>query len=373
MLIEYNDVLLQQAQIISLQRHSVWDDSHMHMLYVEWDIGVVAQYSPLGHPTSVAVKTLRPTPYPDAMYRPPAPAGGIASTIITGALATLNPMKFWRKLLTGKDALPSPVALRTTSADDVVPLVNAGTGAATGVLTDAARVRTTYYGPILTDITLRNRLMTQGKKLRIYGWDHHARGVTGLVDNEGKVLLLESPKGDYRTDPNLGPHPVALDIIDGSDNSFAVFFQIKTAVLPCEDNSDRLVLSHTWQASHTHDEDQYLTRVMDGEIVFNGSMITTLGVNIDNVRSQFFLPIPPGCYRTIEHVTPSTDGLTLNYRYSDHDQTIVFDAGDSGATRIDIAEKLGYYMPWEVNDVFPKFQPKTALRMISPITNIIPD
>lgn len=330
MIVEYNGINLEMAEIQSIHREAVWDDSHTHLLYIRWTIGVIAQYAPNGYPAAVSVTRLR-TPTISASLAGSSgigkllrgAGGALARGVLVGGL--FNVWTRFKGLFKGEDADPTIVALRT---DPPSAQVAAAPDADSGV---------TGYGPILTDVTLRNRLMTPRKKLRIKGWNWDGSAVN----------LIESPKENYVCDPTNGPHPIALDILDGNDMSFAVFFQIETATLPCDDNSDRLVLSHTWEMSHTHDENQYLTRVIDGEIVLNGSMVHSFGLPADALRAQFFHPIPLGCYRTVPFVTPSVDGLSYRYRIEDHDQTIVFDAGDSGATHIEIAEKVSYYQKWK--------------------------
>lgn len=318
--IEYNAVPLQMTEIQSIKRTAVWDDSFMSLLHILWEIGVVAVYAPNGFPPATAVLSTAST---ETGFGGDV-VGGTSRPVGTGGVFTQFFQRI-RSLIFGRDVtLPNPPVRRAQPAFAADP---------DGVANPALR----GYGPILTDAMLRNRLMTPRAPLRITGYDWR----TG-----NKETLIESPKAGYVCDPILGPHPIACDILSGEDQSFAVFFQVQTATLPCADGSDRLVLSHTWQMTHTHDEDQYLTRIIDGEITFNGSMIHSLGINPDAFRAQFFHPIPPGCYRTIPFVTPSTDGLTYKYRTEDHDQTIMFDAGDSGATRIEIAEKLSYYQPW---------------------------
>lgn len=306
MIVTYNDVTLENAEIQSIHRTSVWDSSHTDLLYVLWVVGLVAFYAPNGFPPAVSVNKLRP-------FKPDTRSQG------TGASA----IKRFADWVRGRDAAQSPASLRRPTVAEK--------------LTPDAR---TKYGPILTDVTLRNRLMTPRKKLKITGYDWTQQG--GIFT---PYTLLESPAGNYVSDPANGPHPLALDILSGQDMGFGVFFQIETAVLPCDDQSDRLVLSHRWDMTHAHDENQYLTRVIEGEVVLNGSMINTFGINPDHLRSQLFHPIPLGHKRTVPFVAPSSDGLTYRYRIEDHDQTITFDAGDSGATHIEISEKMTYLRP----------------------------
>lgn len=310
--VEYNDVKLTMGEIQSIHRTAVWDDTHTHLLYIKWELGIVAMYSPHGYPPGVSALTLRRTHF----FELPPPATGFLAR-----LAGIAPKIV--KLFRGKNAAPTVVNLREPSeAVAADPIGTAG------------------FGAILTDNTIRNRLLTPRKTLRISGFD--SRRVPAAVD------LLVSPKPGYVCDPVNGPHPIACDILNGTDGGFAVFFQIETATLPCDDDSDRLILSHVWRMTHTHSQDQYLVRVVEGELTLNGSMIHTYHANADQFRRQFFHPIPLGCERVVPFVSPSSDGLTYHYRYEDHDKSIVFDPGHSGATNMEIIEKAAYVQPWRV-------------------------
>lgn len=351
MIVTYDDVKLYNAEILHIKRDAVWDDSHTDLLYTLWNIGLVAVYAPNGYPPGVSTQWVREGGLGyivDNVALRKTVVERFFAAIIALAKRATDPVRAAAAALRGVDAKKNRVFLRDMSLGEgrrrpresrpSAP----GTGGSEFLFSGDGGC-----GPILTDLTLRNRLMTPRGKLTITGFDWSAGN-----DARPKTLaFLESPKPPYVCDPANGPHPIACDVIQGNDMSMAVYFEIQTAVLPCEDQSDRLVLSHRWQMSHTHDENQYLARVIDGEVVLNGSMINTFGINPDFLRSQLFHPIPAGCYRTVPHVTPSVDGLTYTYQTIDTDQTITFDAGDSGATHIEIAEKLAYYRPWKAQVV----------------------
>jgi len=316
--VEYNEVSMELCDIQSVHRTAVWSSDHVDLLYIIWNVGLVCAYSPNGYPPGMSV------------FSGPASANFIAGPRLISLGAAGD-------ILKGKDT-PLPVFQQRRSNFPVSGVAPFGAGAgAIPTLGD----RFSGHAAIISDGVLFNRLMTPRKKLKITGGDP-------FVGPE--VTWIEAPRPGSACDPMLGPHPIACDVIQvgGDGTAFGVFFQIETATLPCMNAAERLVLSHRWTMSHTHDRDRYLTRVIDGEVIFNGEMIHTLGVNIDDFRQQFFHPIPPGHERHIVHITPSSDGLTYNYRIEDTDSTIVFDAGDSGATRIEIAEKVGYYQPWRV-------------------------
>jgi hypothetical protein len=92
--------------------------------------------------------------------------------------------------------------------------------------------------------------------------------------------------------------------------------------------------------SHSHDDNYYLTRTITGIIVFNGAVMRLQQINPDFVRAQFIHPVPIGFQRRAPEITQSSDGLTIRYTITDTDPTITFDPGNSGASNIQIIEKM---------------------------------
>lgn len=125
-----------------------------------------------------------------------------------------------------------------------------------------------------------------------------------------------------------------------------VGLDIRTWLSPCEDGSDRPILSHRWQMVHTEDENHYLSRLIRGTVVFDVGNLLEAHQNPDWFRRQMFHPIPLGFKRTLGPISLSPDGSTLSYEYADTDQTVVFDAADTGATQIHIVEQVHYYNPY---------------------------
>lgn len=305
------------GSIQSIQRESVWDDTHAHLLFIKWTLGIVCYYSPNGYPVAVSAVNV-----PATLRSAPTVFSTIigAASAITGFFGVLGAAVV--RVLRGRDTRPFVPDLRAdTRAFASDPDGTAG------------------FGPILTDKAIRNLLLLPRKKLRIWGYE----AKTGA-----EVDLLVSPKDGRVCDPILGPHPIACDILDGQDQGFSVFFQVQTATLPCDDASERLILSHVWQQTHAPDDNQYLTIITEGELTLDGSMVHTFGVTADQFRSQFFPPIPIGFERKIDYVTPASNGLTYKYRVRDTNVSIVFDPGDSGATHMEIIEKVAYSQPWKV-------------------------
>lgn len=312
--LEYDGVPLDFKEFQPFERVGVYDKWGVDLLYLEWNVGLLAYYSPTGSPAGTAVET-RPTVFPTIL---PEPSKGRIRRI--------------RDYLFGENQRLPPVDVRrdTSTAAPATPPANLRGAARSGK----------GFGPIVTDKQLFNRLMTPRKRLVIKGDDW-----SGLKDVE-MVSIPRVGNGQAEVcDAIGGPIPLKCDIVSQSEMGFVVYYQIRFATLPCEDASHRLVLSHRYDSADIGSDTGYHARRVEGEIVFNGAMVHTHKISPDKFRQQFFLPIPLGHKRQVEYVRAIGDGLKIEYGYVDQDQTIVFDPGDSGATHLEIAEKLGFYPP----------------------------
>lgn len=311
----YDDIELEFVDFDTFSRKPVYDKWNVDLLYTEWLVGMLAYYSPTGSPVGVAVETRSPLTtrlerLPDKNTSP-------------GMLRRL------RNYLFGRDVAPFDPDMRRDVAanarvneppDNSLGRARSGKG----------------FGPIVTDVTLRDRLMTPRKPLRIYGPDW-----SGIEEFD----LVSIPREGEECDAIGGPFCLQCDIVSQSPMGFVVYLQYKFATLPCADAAQRLVLSHRYDAGDVPNDTGYAARKIEGEIVFNGAMIHTHNITPDAFRAQFFLPIPLGHQRKIDYVEAKGDGLTILYGYTDTDPTICFDPGDSGAQHLEISEKLGYYAP----------------------------
>ncbi len=188
--------------------------------------------------------------------------------------------------------------------------------------------------PIVTDRFLRQRLFQNRKPLSIWGWD----------SDGSRKNWIDSPVPPATCDANNGPKIHACNVVSatGAPSNFAVQLEIETCLPPCPTGSDRPLLSHRWQMRHTHDDDFYLTRIVTGQAIFHPGLMDKYQKNPDWFRRQLFHPIPLGFQRKLGPVDLSPDGCVLQYQYSDTDTAIIFDAADSGATRIQIKESAQY-------------------------------
>lgn len=317
--IEYNGVKLEMAEMVECSRDAVYDESGTDLLYVKWRLGVVATLGSGGYPPATAVD-----------WRSKSAVMTNVTPDLTGTSATVN-----RDGIIGRPR-------GNYSWHDIEQPHNVNPGEP-------------LNPAFISDHEVRMRLMTPRRTLK----------VTAYNPNGTKFVWLESPRplsneAELRSRPALadpsqqrqgiqvdadnGPKPVKCDIVSpiGEGGTFGVHFVIETCVVPAPVQSERLVLSHRWQVTHSHDEDYYLTRVIHGTVRFNGSILQNGDQQPDWFRSQFFHPIPLGFRRQLPEVSLSEDGLVLRYTVVDTDPTITFDPGDSGATQITIAENLNY-------------------------------
>jgi hypothetical protein len=194
----------------------------------------------------------------------------------------------------------------------------------------------------LTDVELRARLLVPRKQLTI--------SLFNAGDPPKRVNFLYSPKPGYTCDVTGGPKPISLDIVEvqGEGVTFGVHYQIETTLQPVPDGSDQVILSHRWIMTHDPDENNYVTRTIQGEIIFDLGLLASLKLTADWFRNQFIHPIPLGFKRNGPTVTLSPDGSTIRYEVKDVDTPVIFDAGDSGATNIEIIETMKYSQPWRI-------------------------
>lgn len=309
--IEYGPVLLKALDLSRFERRAVYTPDGADLLYVRNVIGASCTYSPGGIPRMPSV-----TSQTDSAVRM---AEGLDNTL---SVLNSNPR--------GVPDTGRGSAVSTSLAS--VPALESDIGGAHRL--DSSQFHT---GP-QTDMELRNILLTPRQRLTLWAY-----GMDGT-----KMRWLESPRPGFVTDATVGPMPLSCDVVNisGEPRTIGVFFQIQTDVSPCPTGSDRLVLSHRWQMMHTHDANYYLTRIIRGEIVFNGAYITAFGINPDSVRNQFIHPIPIGYTRGLPEITQSPDGLTIRYTITDTDPTIMFCPGDSGATQMQILERMTLVKPW---------------------------
>jgi len=382
MLIEYNGVSLVLTDLIGYEREGIYSSDGADLLYVKHTINCVCYLAPTGYPqaTSINLRNVNLVNNSSLLS---------TSEDLQGTGGPGNPSV---RDLRGRNPPVYDFSDRETNG-----VQNAGPGVvglARGDISNSA---------FITDAELRMRLMQPRKKLKITAWRvaqiaEFAGELAGLTDFE-KIVWLESPRpiaapapaasapaprgpstlgtgakdGAGRnlgfsgtagpptppqatesptfvyppTDAANGPIPLRVDVVEAAGNgaSMTVNFQISTCLVPVDPNSERLVLSHRWQVTHSQDEHHYLTRTITGEIIFNGGLYRQMDKVPSDFLSQLLHPIPLGFKRMVPHVVQSSDGLVIQYTVVDVDTTITFDPGNSGCTNINIVENLQYLQP----------------------------
>lgn len=302
MYLQYGSVTLKVIDLTRFERETVWTEDQADLLYIRTTLGVTATYAAGGDPALPSARLLAPNT-----------KGMLAGTDATADSLKSTPRGFNPGDGPGGGVFRSPFLETDTDF---------------GAL-DKTKLKS---GPE-TDAELRGYLWVPRQKLILYAYARE----TGVP-----IRWLESPRPGFTTDLGNGPKPLSVDVVSasGEPNSVAVHFQVQTDMSPCPSGSDRLVLSHRWQMSHGHDEHFYLTRTIVGTIVFNGAVMRAQGMRPDFVRAQFIHPVPIGFQRAAPLVVQSSDGLTIRYTITDTDPTITFDPGNSGATNIQIVERV---------------------------------
>lgn len=299
MWIEYNHVPLKVVDLQRMERVNVYTEDNADLLYVRWYLAAVCTLAPGGLPKALSVTRL--------------------STDTD-------------KSLKGRDDTIAQVRNDPRAKNPTEETLQ------TEFDFPGQAPPNVWFTGAESDAEIRYRLLKPRCPLRVWAWD----GRTGKP-----IRWLESPRPGFTVDATVGPTPISCDVVaaDGEPNSVAVLFQIRTDVTPCPVGSDRFVLSHRWETTHGHDENYYLTRQINGEIIFHAGVRDALGKNPDLVRNQFMHPVPLGMKRQPAMIAQSSDGLKISYTVLDVDQAITFSPGDSGATHIEIEEKMTVVMP----------------------------
>ncbi len=302
MILQIGQVLLPVVDLVRFERDTTWTEDGADLESIQTVIGAVATYAPGGYP------------------RLPS-----ATALSTPTVQTLD----------ATDPTAATVRLNVRGANPSYPAPSLETD----VLGPGAIPPTSLRSGPETDAELRAHLWRPRQKVILWAFDRQ----TGAA-----IRWLESPRPGFSTDLGNGPKTRAVDVISasGEPNSLAVYIEIETEMSPCPAGSDRLVLSHRWEMAHTHDENHYLTRIIRGQIRFNGAVVRATNTRPDDVRAQFIHPIPLGFERRVPECVQSSDGLTIRYTITDTDPTITFDPGSSGAVKMSIVEKVMSATGW---------------------------
>lgn len=305
--LDYGPVHLVAGDLTMYKRENAYTPDGSNLVGVDHTVGFLGTYGYGGDPVMPSVKALSPNT-----------VGKMTGTDLTAAGLRADPR--------GRD----PSAPLAAGA-----VLNPPNMESDFVATDPTEF---FTGP-QTDVELSHWLTRPRQKLILWAYDKQ----TGR-----RVRWLESPRPGMKVDVNGGPFPISHDVVNasGEPNTVAVHFQVTTRVSPCPIGSDRLVIAHQWQMTHAPDENGYLSRVIEGEVVFHMGVMSVISARPDLIMNQFIHPIPLGFQRKPPTVTLSPRGDTVKYTIIDVDPTIIFSPGDSGAASIQIMERHELQVPY---------------------------
>jgi len=301
MKIEYNGIVMDMLELHSYERQNVYTPDGVDLLFVRHRLNMTCTLAPGGNPWGMAV---RATKGDERLTSPKRTSGFVGEK-------------------------PSP-QLKTVQAFGTSA---AQTGAEVAPVTDR----------ILTPLLLMPR-----KKLKITAY----RPGKKETDPVQEVVWLESPRPGLVCDSMNGPHPLGCTLTEPTGDapvSAALNFQIETHLPPVDVDEARALISHRWTTTLAHDEDYYATRIVNGEAVFDASLLQLEGRPPSDFLNQLYHPIPLGYQRGLPEVSLSSDGSKLEYSFTDTAVPCVFDAGETGATQCWIEEEWKYVSPHGLN------------------------
>lgn len=345
MFITYNGINLSLTNIDNVQRDTILSDDGTTVLYTEVTIQASAIYHlPVGGlpnlgGTSVAGNNLRNAPglVNVEPNNPPQRNGILGQDPSRGGFTVPSPsapINPFPGMPGGGGNILQPTLTTPTVTPPVTSGVSPNLPNYCGLPNPGPQG---WRDPITTDRELELYLRVPRQKLLVWAFDANAN----------PLIWIESPRAGMTSDAKTGPMVLGCHVRNGpNSSSFFVSLDIRTWLTPCEDGSDRPILSHRWLMVHNEDDNHFLTRTINGTVVFNPALLVANGMEADWFRKQFFHPIPLGFKRSIGPILLSEDGTTLKYQYSDTDQTIVFDPWNTDATQMEIIENINYNNPW---------------------------
>lgn len=203
--------------------------------------------------------------------------------------------------------------------------------------------------PVTIDKAIRSALRTPRKSL-IMKLDH-ARDISLIIFDEKEPCDVKG-----------GPFPRLYDAIRCNGNkTFIVHFAVETFVRESEMDGGpedpihrNPLISHRWTMTEDTNQDHFLARIVRGKAVFRLDYLmgNKKPQTPDQYRKELFHSIPPGWRRTNIKVTPSSDGSSLDYSFTD-----IYDPakwGNLAITRLEIFHTTRRHQPYEAGVVVGK-------------------
>jgi hypothetical protein len=183
--------------------------------------------------------------------------------------------------------------------------------------------------PAATMIRIRKCLMAPRKQLYF-----STGGDEGLISG-GTNNLITSPATGFMVDANNGPKPISLSITSITVVTFIVVYEIETYLYECCSGNGLPYSSNRWKETHDIDAEGYITRTIDGQVIFRSDMVSAK-TNPGQINAQIAdyyrgLLAPPhismlaGFVRVSRKFMVSEDGLQLAYTITDKQQYCILD------------------------------------------------
>jgi len=305
--LSYNDVHFNILTLDRVERHNVYTPDGTTLLWVEWNI------------------------LASCVLAPATPIGPLGKTDIGGTALAVSTVL--------------PTGRRTELPEGAPPVNDQGFTVGRNPLN-----RQLFEGsggnPVFTDQEVLRRLAVPRRPLVISAYLQKAvNEEVNAAATPTKIKWLESPRNGLAADCNNGPFVKAFPVSSAVGNArlFACQLEINTCVPPTD--ADRLVLAHRWQMQLERSPEDYLIRIVTGEVTFHSGKLITEGVYPSWLIAQFLHPIPPGFRRRLGPITVAPAGNVLRYEYGDEDQSVVFSPGSSGATHVEVTVEAALHLP----------------------------
>lgn len=159
------------------------------------------------------------------------------------------------------------------------------------------------------------RKLTQHRKQLVF-----AVGGFTVLSSPQSFSVAGGPSAAAVVDAANGPQVVYCNFMEISGTKTAILeFCVETWIKDCS-NATSSVIGHRWEMSHDIDKQFLTTRTVSGTVVCRSDGLRIAGLTPDDFRSKIAHPIPKNFQRSNVQVTQRSDGVTLDYSFTDEEQ-----------------------------------------------------
>jgi hypothetical protein len=221
-----------------------------------------------------------------------------------------------------------------------------------GIINNTISPATSGETPNQTMVRIRKCLLAPRQQL-YYGTAGYdpSQPFASQVQN----LLIVAPVAGFNVDSNNGPKPISCSITLITVVTYVVTYEIEVALYECCQSAALPYVSNRWTETHDLDTEGYLTRKIDGQVIFNSQYVnaktqpgSTGSPIADNWRLLIAPPsiaVTPGYIRQSSSFAVTPDGLQLRYTITDKQQYAMianFITRWEGTRRIEFKAGGGY-------------------------------